>query len=329
VASVENFAMTTVTISLPDIARRFHAAVLDAVNALLAMPGHLPIVVMRRISCCAAGCSMWPSLWDGSIAKQEIQTQIQEDARKTRRWWRARGSACCPIVGNPRRTIKRAAYGVSAAPDNLRALRASAYICVEALSCAAVSQVSRCGRKPSAIAASRSIIRVIQQQKFDDRLNVRLNTSRASRRVGCDVIDYWVEVGKYRKGKNHVIMAAVIEAMIVATGPAESLRIWYTGFPSRAARRLLCRQLRIVARCFQISGVMRSSNSPALTTRAVPRASRGKCRLLPVTRYSACAVSAQCTNFRVVRVLQVSRDGSRHHELAVAEHRERGRDLVV
>jgi hypothetical protein len=32
---------------------------------------------------------------------------------------------------------------------------------------------------------------------------------------------------------------------------------------------------------------------------------------------------------RIIRVLQVSRDGSRHHELAVAEHRERGRDLVV
>ena len=34
-------------------------------------------------------------------------------------------------VGNPRRTIKRVAHGVSAAPDHLRALRASAYICVD------------------------------------------------------------------------------------------------------------------------------------------------------------------------------------------------------
>jgi hypothetical protein len=43
---------------------------------------------------------------------------------------------------------------VSAAPDHLRALRASVYICVESLSCAAVSLVSRCGQRSQPVAAS-------------------------------------------------------------------------------------------------------------------------------------------------------------------------------
>ena len=44
----------------------------------------------------------------------------------------ATGPRLCllPNVGNPRRTIKRVTHGVSAAPHHLRALRASAYICV-------------------------------------------------------------------------------------------------------------------------------------------------------------------------------------------------------
>ena len=49
-----------------------------------------------------------------------------------------------PNVGNPRRTIKRVAHGVSAAPDHLRALRASAYICAKSF------LVPRCHRSRDA-----------------------------------------------------------------------------------------------------------------------------------------------------------------------------------
>jgi hypothetical protein len=63
-----------------------------------------------------------------------------------------------PNVGNTTRTIKRVAPGMSAAPDHLRVLRASAYICAESFLVAAVSQVSRCGPRPSAMVASRSTI---------------------------------------------------------------------------------------------------------------------------------------------------------------------------
>jgi hypothetical protein len=49
-----------------------------------------------------------------------------------------------PNVGNPRRTIKRVALDVSAAPDHLRALRASAYICAESF------VVPRCHRSRDA-----------------------------------------------------------------------------------------------------------------------------------------------------------------------------------
>ena len=58
----------------------------------------------------------------------------------------ATGPRLCllPNVGNPRRTIKRVAHGVSAAPDHLRALRASAYICVESF------LVPRCHRSRDA-----------------------------------------------------------------------------------------------------------------------------------------------------------------------------------
>ena len=45
----------------------------------------------------------------------------------------ATGPRLCllPNAGSPRRTIRRVAHGVSAAPDHLRALRASACICAE------------------------------------------------------------------------------------------------------------------------------------------------------------------------------------------------------
>ena len=69
----------------------------------------------------------------------------------------ATGPRLCllPNVGNPRRTIKRVAHGVSAAPDHLRALRASAYICVESF---LVPRAAGLATRAETIAASRSII---------------------------------------------------------------------------------------------------------------------------------------------------------------------------
>ena len=57
-----------------------------------------------------------------------------------------------PNAGNPRRTIKRVAHGVSAAPDHLRALRASAYILVPR--CHRSRDTGRDHRRSRSVAAS-------------------------------------------------------------------------------------------------------------------------------------------------------------------------------
>jgi hypothetical protein len=92
-----------------------------------------------------------------------------------------------PNVGNPRQTIKRVAHGVSAAPDHLHALRASAYICAES------PLVPRCHRSRDAgrdhprsrpVAAS-SVAALIFKR------NDLMEGSRKSRPFRCLAEDSW------------------------------------------------------------------------------------------------------------------------------------------
>jgi hypothetical protein len=79
---------------------------------------------------CAAGSSICRPHRSAASQSKDSNADTRGCTQNTQM---ATGPRLCllPNVGNPRRTIKRVAHGVSAAPDHLRALRASAYICVE------------------------------------------------------------------------------------------------------------------------------------------------------------------------------------------------------
>ena len=102
----------------------------------------LAMVILRRPSA-AAGPSIVCQHWSAVSQSKNSNADTRGCTQNTQI---ATGPRLCllPNVGNPRRTIKRVAHGVSAAPHHLRALRASAYICVESF------LVPRCHRSRDA-----------------------------------------------------------------------------------------------------------------------------------------------------------------------------------
>jgi hypothetical protein len=87
--------------------------------------------------------------------KARIQTQIPEDARKTRRWRRARGSACCPMSATH-------AGRSNAWPTVCQPHRTICVLCVHLLTSALSPFLCRgvtgLATRAETIAASRSII---------------------------------------------------------------------------------------------------------------------------------------------------------------------------